>query len=276
GNFLPIIVFAILFGIALRAVLDAVKKDENADQLELLISISSGINQVLFRIVDWILEYAPIGVLALSMVNFGIYGPKIIGPYITVVLGVVLGIAIMILVVYSVLIYGFTGKNPFKFFKDIRKPMLTAFLTRSSAATLPVSLKTAHDELRVKNELAGFSLPLGATINMDGVCVHLPMFTVLAANMFGLELSITSLFVMVITTVLAAIGAGGVPGGSLMLLFIILETLGLSANQTAVIVALALGVNPILDMFETMNNVTGDIVCTYAVAEIENLVEREV
>jgi len=111
-------------------------------------------------------------------------------------------------------------------------------------------------------------------VNMDGVRSHLPMFAVLAANMFGLPLTTASLFVLVITTVLAAVGAGGVPGGSLMLLFIVLEAMGLGAEQVAVIVALALGVNPILDMFETMNNVTGDIVCTYVVAEREGLVSR--
>ena len=104
---------------------------------------------------------------------------------------------------------------------------------------------------------------------MHGVCVHLPMFAVLAANMFGLQLTITSLTIMVITTVLASRAAGGVPGGSLMLLFIILQTMGLDASQTGIIVGLALGINPVLDMFETMNNVTGDLVCTYAVAHNE-------
>jgi Na+/H+-dicarboxylate symporter len=101
------------------------------------------------------------------------------------------------------------------------------------------------------------------------------MFSVLAANMFGVELSFASLVVLVITTVLASIGAGGVPGGSLMLLFIILQTMGLSGDQVAVIVALALGINPVLDMFETMNNVTGDLVCTYAVAHNEGLIETK-
>lgn len=110
---------------------------------------------------------------------------------------------------------------------------------------------------------------------MDGVCVHLPMFAVLAANMFGIQLTIGSLALLVITTVLSSIGAGGVPGGSLTLLFIILETMGLSSEQVTVIVALALGINPILDMFETMNNITGDLVCSYVVATNEGLVDVE-
>ena len=102
------------------------------------------------------------------------------------------------------------------------------------------------------------------------------MLAVLAANMFGIELTLGSLIILVITTVLSSIGAGGVPGGSLMLLFIILETMGLSGQQVAVIVALALGINPILDMFETMNNITGDLVCSYAVATNEHLIDTSV
>jgi Na+/H+-dicarboxylate symporter len=189
-----------------------------------------------------------------------------------VTLGVILGIAAMVFVVYPLLLWAVTRHNPFGVLKRIKEPMIMAFITRSSAATLPVSIKTAEEELKIRNELASFSLPLGATINMDGVCVHLPMFAVLAANMFDVKLTLGMLVVLVITTVLSSIGAGGVPGGSLMLLFIILEGMGLGAEQVAVIVALALGINPILDMFETMNNVTGDLVCSYAVATRENLV----
>ena len=109
---------------------------------------------------------------------------------------------------------------------------------------------------------------------MDGVCVHLPFFAVLTANIFGYELSTATLLTLVLTTVLAAVGAGGVPGGSLMLLFIILGSMHVPAAQTATIVALALGINPILDMFETMNNVTGDIMCTYVVASKEGLMKE--
>ena len=147
--------------------------------------------------------------------------------------------------------------------------MLTAFVTRSSAAALPVSMNTAVNKLDISEEIASFSLPMGATINMDGVCVHLPMFAILAANIFDISMGSSELFVLTISTVLAAIGTGGVPGGSLMLLFIVLGSLGLSDQNTAIIISLALGVNPILDMFETMNNVTGDLMCTYLVDQQE-------
>ncbi len=271
GNFLPIIVFSIMFGLAISVIAETSKNAQQASHIRSLVGLLTAARDGVFKLVDWILEYSPVGVLALSIVNFGLYGPKIVGPYVSVTLGVVGGILVMVLVVYSILLRVVTKANPFRVFRKIQEAMIMAFMTRSSAATLPVSLKVAEEHLKVRSELASFSLPLGATINMDGVCVHLPMFAVLAANMFGLHLSAFGLIVLVMTTVLASVGAGGVPGGSLMLLFIILGTMGLNDQQVAVIVALALGINPILDMFETMNNITGDLVCTYVVADNEKL-----
>ena len=273
GNFLPIIVFSIMFGLAIRVTIEAAPNSRQSDRLKNLIELIKACRDATFKVVDWILEYSPIGVLALTITNFARFGPSIVGPYVSVTLGVVCGILAMVFCVYPILLLIVTRQNPFTILKKIREAMIMAFVTRSSAATLPVSIKTAEDELKIQNELASFSLPLGATINMDGVCVHLPMFAVLAANMFNINLTISSLAILVITTVLASIGAGGVPGGSLMLLFIILETMHLTPDQVAIVVALALGINPVLDMFETMNNVTGDLICTYAVAHNENLLE---
>lgn len=275
GNFLPIIVFSIMFGLAIRVTIEAAPNSRQSERLENLIELVKACRDAMFKVVDWILEYSPIGVLALTITNFARFGPSIVGPYVSVTLGVVCGILVMVFCVYPVLLLIVTKQNPFIVLKKIREAMIMAFVTRSSAATLPVSIKTAEDELKIQNELASFSLPLGATINMDGVCVHLPMFAVLAANMFNINLTISGLAILVITTVLASIGAGGVPGGSLMLLFIILETMNLTPDQVAIVVALALGINPVLDMFETMNNVTGDLICTYAVAHNEDLLVQE-
>jgi len=271
GNFLPIIVFSILFGLAIRVSIEGSEDEIMQDRLKSLLELFDAGREVIFKIVDWVLEYSPIGVFFLTMVNFAIYGPTIVGPYVSVLLGVVGGIMLMVLVVYPLLLLIATRQNPFKIMKRMEEASLMAFVTRSSAATLPVSMKVSTEDLGINEEIASFSLPLGATINMDGVCVHLPMFAVLAANIFGIDLTAGELIVFVITTVLVSVGVGGVPGGSVMLLFIILQTMGLSGMQVAVIVALALGINPILDMFETMNNVTGDMVCTYAVAKQEDL-----
>ena len=274
GNFLAIIVFAIAFGIALKIISE--KNDAKLQEgAKLFLNIVETCKETVFKMVDWILAYSPIGVFCLTSVNFAQYGSKLFGPYVMLTLGVVIGILVMVFIVYPVMIAISTRKNPIKIMMQIREPMLTAFVTRSSAASLPVSLRTAKETLHISDNLSSFSLPLGSTVNMDGVCVHLPMFAVLAANMFGADIGFTALLVLVITTVLASVGAGGVPGGSLMLLFIILQNMNLDPGQIAIIVGLALGINPILDMFETMNNVAGDLVCTYCVADMSDMIEKD-
>ena len=274
GNFLAIIVFAIAFGIALKIISE--KNDAKLQEgAKLFLNIVETCKETVFKMVDWILAYSPIGVFCLTSVNFAQYGSKLFGPYIMLTLGVVIGIIAMVFIVYPIMIAVSTRKNPIKIMMQIREPMLTAFVTRSSAASLPVSLRTAKENLHISDNLSSFALPLGSTVNMDGVCVHLPMFAVLAANMFGADIGFTALLVLVITTVLASVGAGGVPGGSLMLLFIILQNMNLDPGQIAIIVGLALGINPILDLFETMNNVAGDLVCTYCVADMSDMIEKD-
>ena len=275
GKFLAIIVFAIFFGLALRALLDSITQDDKRKELQTLEHILCSSRDVVFKVVDWILEYTPIGVFALTVVNFGRHGPVIVGPYFSIVLGVVIAVIVMMFVVYPLMLLLLGRVNPKTMIKPLQEVVITGFITRSSAATLPVSLRVTEEELGVRNELASFALPMGATINMDGVCVHLPMFAVLAANLFGYELGAGDLLILVMTTVLASIGAGGVPGGSLMLLFIILQVMGLDPEEVSLIVALALGINPVLDMFETANNVTGDMVCTYGVAARTGLLDEK-
>ncbi len=263
GNFLPIIVFAILFGVAARCLLDG--GDAKAEgPVRSLLTVCDGAQRISFKLIDWVMLYFPIGVFALSFTNFAKNGPLLFGPYVRIVLCVVTCVLAMMFVVYPAAIAAFRRENPFRVLARLRAPMLTGFVTRSSAATLPVSFR-AMDEAGVPRAVSSFSLPLGATVNMDGVCVHLPVFAILAANMFGQDLSAVQLLTLVVSVMFASIGAGGVPGGSVFLLFMVLENMGLGTDQVAMIVALALGINPILDMFETCCNVTGDNVCTYVV-----------
>jgi Na+/H+-dicarboxylate symporter len=276
GNFLGIIGFAILFGISVRLVTESATDPALQAKMRLVSDLCDACMQAINRIIDIVMNYSPVGVFFLSMGIFSVYGPSIIGPYVTVLMGVAAGILLLIFVAYPLLILLLVRKHPYRVLIAIREAMVLAFVTRSSAATLPVSIRVCEENLKVQRELACFALPLGATINMDGVCIHLPMFAILAANLFGIQLSFGDLALMTVTTVLAAVGAGGVPGGSLMLLFVILGALGLSPQQTAVVVALAVGVNPILDMFETMCNVTGDLLCTFSVASLEGLTEGPV
>ena len=263
GNFLPIIVFALLFGVAARCLLDG-GDAQATDAVNSLLAACDGAQRVSFKLIDWVILYFPVGVFALTFKNFAENGTKLFGPYLQILLCVVTCVLMMIFVVYPVAIALFRRENPFRVLARLRAPMLTAFATRSSAATLPVSFK-AMDEAGVPREVSSFSLPLGATVNMDGVCVHLPAFAILAANLFGMHLTAAQLLTLVASVIFASIGAGGVPGCSMFLLFMVLGDMGLPNDQVTMIVALALGINPILDMFETCCNVTGDNVCTYVV-----------
>jgi len=273
GNFLAIIIFSILFGLALRVCIENSSDKEYVECLQFILRLAEGCSSVIFKTVDWVLEYSPVGIFALTIVNFTLYGPKIVSPYVSVTLGVVGGIIIMVFMIYPIIIWLATGQNPVVIYKRIQEAMIMALMTRSSAATLPVSMKIANQELKIYSELSSFSLPLGATIKMDGVCLHLPMFAILASNIFGIHITAFNFFLLVFMTFLASIGCAGLPGGSLMMLFIILKPLGLTDDQVSIIIALALGVNPILDMFETMANVSGDLICTYVVASQEKLIK---
>ncbi len=276
GQFLPVIVFAIAIGLAARSLLDALadKDSETVRSIETMLKVVDGAQRVTFKLIDWVVHYFPIGVFALSVTNFATNGTLLFGPYIRITLCVVAGVLSMILVVYPLAIAAFCRENPFKVLFRLREAMLTAFVTRSSAATLPVSF-CVMDEMGVDRKLSSFSLPMGATVNMDGVCVHLPVFVILAANMFGHSLSFVQIATLCLSIMFASIGAGGIPGGSVFLLFMVLENMGLPAGEVTLIVALALGINPILDMFETCCNVTGDNVCTYIVARKSGLVTEE-
>ncbi len=272
GQFLPVIVFAIAFGLAARSLLDSIPSgSETARAVETLVRVVDGAQRVSFKLIDWVVRYFPIGVFALSVTNFALNGTLLFGPYVRITCCVAVGVSAMVFVVYPVAIALFCRENPYRVLLRLREAMLTAFVTRSSAATLPVSFRVM-DEIGVDRALSGFSLPMGATVNMDGVCVHLPVFVILAANMFGHDLSVVQIATLCLSIMFASIGAGGIPGGSVFLLFMVLENMGLPGDEVMLVVALALGINPILDMFETCCNVTGDNVCTYIVARKNGLV----
>lgn len=273
GQFLPVIVFAIAFGLASRSILDSLPEEsEVARGVRLFVKAVEGAQHISFRLIDWVVCYFPIGVFALSLTNFAVNGTLLFGPYLRITCCVIVGVFAMMFLIYPLAILVFCRQNPYKILLRIKDAMLTAFVTRSSAATLPVSFR-AMDGLGVDRAISGFSLPMGSTVNMDGVCVHLPVFVILAANMFGHDLSMLQIATLCISIMFASIGAGGVPGGSVFLLFMVLENMGLPADQVSLVVALALGINPILDMFETCCNVAGDNVCTYIVARKNGLIK---
>lgn len=275
GNFLSVIVFAIMFGLAARIVLDTSSDDKVKNALQTMLCVFEGCQSAIFKMIEWIMAYFPIGIFALTTCSFATYGVALFQSYLQVAACVICGIIIMIVCCYPLMIWLCCRVNPYPIIWALREPILTAFVTRSSAATLPVSMRTVEEKFHVRKELSSFTLSLGATVNMDGVCIHLPVFAVLAANMFGFELTMPQILLLVLGIVFASVGAGGVPGGSIFLLFLVLDAINLSAAQTATIVALALGINPLLDMFETACNVAGDNIGTYVVGKKMNMLNEK-
>jgi len=274
GRFLPTIVCAILFGLAVRVIMDSSKDSATVEHSRMMLMILDAAQKAVFKIVDWVMRYFPVGVFALTAGSFAIYGVVLLQSYFQVALCVIAGIMLMILVCYPLMILLICHENPYRVLWKLKEPILTAFVTRSSAAALPVSIRTANDVLHVRREFSGFTLSLGSTVNMDGVCLHLPVFAVLAANLFGFQMGFEQILLMIISVVFASVGAGGVPGGSIFLLFLVLECFHLTPEQTALIVALALGINPLLDMFETACNVAGDNVGTYVIGKKLKLIDE--
>jgi Na+/H+-dicarboxylate symporter len=240
-----------------------------------MLGIFDALQKTIFKVVDWVLKYFPIGVFALTAFCFAKFGVALFQSYLQVAGCVICGILLMILLFYPAAVWCICRENPYPVMWKLREPILTAFVTRSSAATLPVSIKTVRDKLNVRSELGGFTLSLGSTINMDGVCIHLPVFAVLAANLFGFDITLNQMLIMVLGVVFASIGAGGIPGGSVFLLFLVLAGFNLTQEQTSIIVALALGINPLLDMFETACNVAGDNVGAYVVGKRMNMLDHD-
>ena len=258
GGMLQVVFFAIMVGIALLQI----PKQKGAP----VIAFFDGLNDVIIQIVNYIMMIAPIGVFALMaslIVEIAGENPDsaielllALLKYSLVVLG---GLFFMILLVYPLILKGFTKVRYLDFFKAIRPAQLLAFSTSSSSATLPVTMKQVEEEIGVSEEVSSFVLPLGATVNMDGTSLYQGVAAVFIAQALGMELSLTQQLTIVLTATLASIGSAGVPGAGLIMLIIVLESIGVPAAGIALIIA----PDRILDMFRTVVNITGDAtVCT--------------
>ncbi|MGS0690398.1 dicarboxylate/amino acid:cation symporter [Shewanella sp. 0m-8] len=257
GNMLQIIIFAVIFGFAISHI---------GERGARVAALFNDLNEVIMRVVTLIMQLAPYGVFALMAKLALTLGMETFGSvvkYFFVVLGVLL---IHAFVVYPVLLKVFSGLNPFTFIRKIRDVQLFAFSTASSNATLPVTIETAEHRMGVDNKIASFTLPLGATINMDGTAIMQGVATVFIAQVFGIELTITDYAMVVVTATLASIGTAGVPGVGLIMLAMVLNQVGLPVEG----IALIIGVDRLLDMVRTAVNVTGDTVATVVIAKSEN------
>ena len=263
NNMLGIVFISILFGIALNLTDDLTDKlSKNFERL----------NIVFMKIVLIIMSFAPIGVFCLMGSYVMAQGLNIFGDLIQYVLILMFVLFFHLIFTYSIILKIFANLNPIIFFKKMRNVALFAFSTSSSAATIPVTLKTVTDDLGVKKDVSSFVIPVGATINMDGTAIMQGLATMFIASTAGVDLSMIEYLQIVLLAMVASIGAAAVPSAGTITLALILSSLGLPLDA----IGLILAVDRILDMIRTSVNVTGDSAVACIVADSENLLDKEV
>ena len=264
GSMLQVVFFALIVGVALLQI--PKKKGEP------VVRFFDGLNDVIIKIVEYIMILAPYGVFALIaslIVELAGDNPEKAFELLYALLWysgtVILGLAVMVFVIYPALFKLFTKIKYKDFFQGIRPAQLLAFSTSSSSATLPVTMRQVEEELGVSEEISSFVLPLGATINMDGTSLYQSVAAVFIAQALGLDLTIGQQLMIILTATLASIGSAGVPGAGMVMLVIVLESIGIPTAGIALIVA----PDRILDMCRTVVNITGDASVTMIVASTE-------
>lgn len=262
GNMLQIIVFALLFGIAIAL---------SGKAGERVASLFEDLSEVIMRLVAILMNLAPYGVFALLATLFTTVSLETFGNLIVYFLVVLAVLFLHALVTYPVMLKLLTGLNPIIFLKKMRDAAIFAFSTASSNATIPVTLETATKKMGVKNSIASFTVPLGATINMDGTAIMQGVATVFIAQVFSQDLTLADYVTVVLTATLASIGTAGVPGVGLIMLAMVLDQVGLPVEG----IALIIGVDRLLDMTRTAVNVTGDSMVSIIVAKSEQQFDND-
>ncbi|MEH6393795.1 dicarboxylate/amino acid:cation symporter [Pseudoalteromonas sp.] len=263
GNMLQVIVFALLFGIAMALSGSAGKR---------VAVVFEDLNTVILKLVTLLMNVAPYGVFCLMAKLFTTIEVDLIvslAKYFGVVMA---ALAIHAFVNYTILLKLLTGLNPIIFLKKMKHACLFGFSTSSSSATMPITLETATKKLGAKNSVASFTIPLGATINMDGTAIMQGVATVFIAQVFSVDLTISDYLMVILTATLASVGTAGVPGVGLIMLAMVLNQVGLPVEGIAIII----GVDRLLDMTRTAVNVTGDCMVTCVVAKSEGQLDEDV
>ena len=261
GNILAIIFFALLVGISLLTI-----GDKGKPLADLMVAST----EVMLKITHWVMEVAPFGVFALIAWVSGTQGVAALLDVVTLALAVVIGCFAHMIFMHGFIIMRFMLKlSPVMFFRGARDAMLVAFSTSSSSATLPVSMSVAEKNLGIKPIVASTVLPLGATINMDGTALYVGIVSVFAAQAFGIDLSLADYVLIAGSTTLVSIGTAAVPGASIFLMAAVMETIGITPEQIAVVIGFILPFDRPLDMLRTVVNVGGDLSVSTAVANWE-------
>jgi Na+/H+-dicarboxylate symporter len=263
GKMLQVILFALLFGLALS------KAGTSGEKLR---AFFMDLNDVMMRLITMIIALTPIGVFCLMTQLGATLGLAEIAKVAMYFATIVIALLAHAALVYPLLLKSLTGLSPLAFLAKMREPLLVAFSTSSSGATLPVTLRTVEHKLGVPNNVASFAVPLGATINMDGTAIMQGVATIFIAQFYGIDLGLTALLTVVLTATLASIGTAAVPGVGLITLTLVLDQVGLPVEG----IALIIGVDRLLDMLRTAVNVTGDATVATIVASSEGELDREV
>jgi len=263
GNMLQIIVFALLMGTGLTILGDKAKKIKD---------LFEEANTLVLKLVEIVMKMAPIGVFCLIARTFATLGYEPMVPLAKYMITVLGALVIHAIVTYQGMLYAFTGLNPIKFFKNFSPAMLVAFSTASSSSTLPITIETAEKRLGVSKNIASFTLPLGATINMDGTAIMQGVATVFIAQVYGMALGLPQYLTVILTATLASVGTAGVPGVGLIMLSMVLQQVNLPVEG----IALIMGIDRLLDMSRTAINITGDAACSMIIAKKEGELDVDV
>lgn len=264
GAVLQVIVFAVVLGIAI------VMAGERAKPLYYMLE---GLAESMYKVVDIVFLIAPYGVFALIACVVGAQGPAVLLPMLKLIICVYLGCAITLLFINGFFTIGVLAKmNTWRFFKAFSPAMLFSFVTASSSATLPVSMRCAQQGMGVSKRVSSFVQPLGATINMNGTSLYQGICAIFVAQMMGLDLTLMELCIIVFTAVLAAVGTAGVPGAGLVMLTMVLTSIGLPVESVAIVA----GVDRLLDAARCVPNVTGDAAIAVFIAKGEGELDEDV
>jgi len=250
GGLLAFMFFALVFGIAMSMV--DPKRTEGLNQT------LQGIYDILMKIIDFAMKLAPVGVAALIFTTTSQLGFQVISLLMSYVSIVLIALLVHVLFTYSIILKYLVKINPITFFKNIAEVIVTAFSTSSSNATLPTSIRVTNEKFKLDKDITNFVLTVGSTANQNGTALYEGITVLFLAQFYGIDLSLSSQLIVILLSILAGVGTAGVPGGSLPLIVVVLQTVGIPPESIGII----LGVDRILDMSRTVVNVTGDIVLT--------------
>lgn len=255
GNVLAVVIFALFLGISLVM---------GGEKYKNILGLVDEALEVVMTIVNWVMLLAPYGIAALLIKLVATQDTAMIATLAQFV-GVVAGTLVFHgVVVLPLLLFLFTGKSPMWFFKGAREALITAFATSSSSATLPITIRCATTQLNVKPEIAGFVIPLGATMNMDGTALYEAAAALFIANLVGVELSFIQQVIVFMTAMLASVGAPGIPSAGMVTMVLVLQSVGLPAEAIAIL----LPVDRLLDTLRTTVNVEGDLTASLVVQKL--------